>query len=174
MPFAVALRLDASAAAPIAGLWKILADQGIDDDLLRLGYPPHVTLGVYPDETPIAGLSATVSAVSGDWDALPLAVAGYGVFPGPPPVLWAAPVATAGLLSRHATLHHAMSGFPGDPHYLPDGWIPHISLSTAAASITAAIAALLTAWPGPIGGTLNQVDIVHFRPVDVIWTRTLG
>lgn len=173
MPLAVTLRLDPAAAAPIEALWRILAAQGIDD-ALRLGYPPHVTLALYPDDAAAAGIGAAVSAVSGDWDALPLAVAGYRVFPGPPAVLWAAPVVTARLLSRHAALHRALSGFPGDPHYRPDAWVPHITLSAAADPLAAALSALMPAWARPITGTLNRLDIVRFSPVAVIWTRERG
>jgi hypothetical protein len=60
MPLAAALRLDDAAAAPVSALWRALAEAGVDDDCLRLGYPPHVTLAVWPDDAPVGALQAAV------------------------------------------------------------------------------------------------------------------
>ncbi len=43
MPLAMTLRLDDAAAASVVAMWRALAESGVDDDCLRLGYPPHVT-----------------------------------------------------------------------------------------------------------------------------------
>ena len=98
MPYAVTLPLDAAAAAHVERMWRALADQAGDDDALRLGYAPHITLAVLPDAVRAEDIENAVLGVAGDWDALSTVFAGFGVFPGAPPVIWAAPVVTKGLL----------------------------------------------------------------------------
>jgi hypothetical protein len=44
MAFAFCLRFDARAEAAIFAVWQALVDGGASDDMLRLGYPPHLTL----------------------------------------------------------------------------------------------------------------------------------
>ena len=46
MPFAATLRPDDATAAPVVAMWRALAEGGVDDDRLRLGYLPDVTLAV--------------------------------------------------------------------------------------------------------------------------------
>jgi 2'-5' RNA ligase len=92
MPLAVTLRLDDAAAAAVVAMWRALAEGGVDDDCLRLGYPPHVTLAVWPDGAPAGTLlAAAVERFGAEWGALPATLAGFGVFPGAPAVVWAAP-----------------------------------------------------------------------------------
>ncbi len=128
MPLAVTLRLDDAAAAPILAMWRALAEGGVDDGCLRLGYPPHVTLAVWPEEAPVEPLAAAVGRFGAEWGALPVALAGFGVFPGAPAVLWAAPVVTGALLARHAALVAAVPDTPCHPHYQPGRWMLHVTL----------------------------------------------
>ncbi len=94
MPLAVTLRLDDAATATVVAMWRALAEGGVDDDCLRLGYPPHVTLAVWPEEAPVGPLAAAVDLFGAAWGALPAVLAGFGVFPGAPAAVWAAPVVT--------------------------------------------------------------------------------
>src|SRR3712207_1159984 len=112
MPLAVTLRLDDAAASPVAAMWRALGGSGVDDDCLRLGYPPHVTLAVWSDAAPIEPLAAAVDRFGAEWGALPVALAGLGVFPGAPAVVWAAPVVTEALLARQAALVAAVPEAP--------------------------------------------------------------
>ena len=169
MPYAVTLRLDAAAAARVEAMRRALAVQTGDDDALRLGYAPHVTLAVLPDSAPAGTVEDTVFRVAGDWDALPLVLAGLGVFPGAPPVIWAAPVVTERLLARHGALHAALALFPVHPHYRPGAWVPHVTLSQQGRSSAGqAIESAASAWNGPIEGRLDRLDLVEFLPVNVL------
>jgi 2'-5' RNA ligase len=129
MPYAVTLHLDPAAAARVQRMWHALADLTGEDDALRLGYPPHLTLAVLPDTVPAPSIKAAVLRVAAVWDALPVTLAGLAVFPGTPPVLWAAPVPSNSLLARHGMLHAALAPLPVHPHYRPGGWVPHVTLS---------------------------------------------
>ena len=147
MPLAVTLRLDDAAAAPIAAMWRALAEGGVDDDCLRLGYPPHITLAVWPDEAPVGLLAAAVGRFGAEWDALPVALAGFGVFPGAPAVVWAVPVATETLLARQTALVAAVTGAPCHEHYRPGRWVPHVTLGQTDAP-GRALEVLASLWRG--------------------------
>ncbi|WP_426956455.1 2'-5' RNA ligase family protein [Muricoccus radiodurans] len=104
------------------------------------------------------------------WEALPLLIAGLGVFPGGPPVVWAAPAVTVRLLSLHDSLCTALAPFPVHPHYRPGSWVPHVTLSQAGVTTAArAVEIAMSAWDGPIEGRLDRVELVRFRPVSVLW-----
>ncbi len=172
MPLAITLRFDAATAPIIAALWQSLAAAGIDSDRHDLGYAPHVTLAVYGDDAPSAMLRDALEHASKAWDPLPVTLAGLGVFPGSSPILWAAPVVTPALLARHAALQAALPGLTPHAHYRPDVWVPHVTLSGALADPAGALALLLPLWR-PVTGLPDRVDLVRFRPVELLYSRPL-
>jgi 2'-5' RNA ligase len=173
LPYAVTLRLDTDAAAPVEAMWRALAAHGVADDGLRLGYPPHVTLAVLPDDAPSDALDAAVAALAGRWHALPVTLAGFGVFPGPPACLWILPVPDAALLARHADTLAALPGLDCDRHYRAGAWVPHVTLAAAASSPARALEVLTPLWRGPVPGLLDRLDLVRFRPVEVLRSHPL-
>lgn len=84
MPLGVTLCFDPLSVSAIAKTWEVLATKGIDSDRHRLGYAPHITLAVYPDETPVAPLAATLRQLAATWSALPVTLNALGTFPSPP------------------------------------------------------------------------------------------
>jgi 2'-5' RNA ligase len=172
MPFAFTLRLDTVSAASIEAMWRILAAEGIDAERNHLGYAPHITLAIYPDEVSADVLQAAFADVTASWQALPVTLSGFGVFPGSASVVWVAPVVTRDLLARHAMLCDVLPHLPVDPHYRRDAWVPHITLTGAIQDPGRAITSLLPHWK-PMAGFLDQADLVRFRPVEVVASRTL-
>ncbi len=156
-----------AAAAPVLAMWRALAESGVDDDCLRLGYPPHVTLAVWPEEAPVGPLDAAVARCGAEWGALSVAFAGFGVFPGTPAVVWAAPVVTEALLARQAALVAAVPGVPCHEHFRPGHWVPHVTLGQTDAP-GRALEALAPLWRGAVSGWLYGIDAVRFRPVVVL------
>ncbi len=69
-------------------------------------------------------------------------------------------------------MHAALPGLTPHAHYRPDAWMPHVTLSGALADPAAALALLLPLWR-PVTGRLDRVDLVRFRPVDVLYSRPL-
>lgn len=173
MPYAITLRLDAAAAAPIEGMWRALAEAGLHEDSLALGYPPHVTLSIHPDETDAARLDAAVArfAEGRTWPALDFA--GFGVFAAPLPVLYVTPVVTDALLLGHRALLGALDGLPCDAHYRPGGWVPHVTLAKGGATgepgwLGRALDCLAPLWGSLRSGRAERLDLVQFRPVAVL------
>ena len=172
MPLAVTLRLDTAGAAPVEAMWCLLAERDIDHDRHRLGYGPHVTLAIYPDATPVEPVAVALERLAATWDALPVTLAGFGVFPGPPSILWAAPVVTPELLERHAALQAALPAVSVHPHYQPGAWVPHVTLSGPLSDPGRALAVLTPGW-NSISGHLSRLELLRFRPVELLDSHVL-
>jgi 2'-5' RNA ligase len=168
MPLAVTLHLDDETAVAVERMWRALAEQGGDDDALRLGYAPHLTFAVMPDAPANADIEKAAFDLADNWDALPLTLASFGVFPASPPAVCVAPVVTEQLLAHHANLHAALLSNPIDPHYHSGAWVPHVTLSQGASSVARVIDGASSVWCGPIRGWGDRVDLVRFRPVKIL------
>ncbi|MBR0679569.1 2'-5' RNA ligase family protein [Roseomonas eburnea] len=173
MPYAVTLRLDAAAARPIEAMWRALAEAGLHEDALRLGYPPHVTLTIHPDGVDTQALRRDVARLAAAWAAVPLRFSGLGTFVAPEPVLWLAPVVTETLLAHHRSLSGALADLPCDPHYRPGAWVPHVTLAKGGAAgdpgwMGRAFDCLAPLWPGVVPARADCLDLVRFRPVAVL------
>jgi 2'-5' RNA ligase len=168
LPYAITLRLDARGERRIRRLWDALARRGISDSMPRLGYRPHVTLGVYDAMAPeaVAPLLAGLAR-----KCLPLAAEFTGLrsFPGSAPVLWAAPAPSTGLKAAHALLHEAVCADCHE-HYRPGSWIPHCTLAQGLDQdgLRAATAALQPLWED-FRARFDGLDLVAFSPVEILW-----
>ena len=173
MPRAITLRFDPDTALAVARLWDPLASTGIDGDRKALGYTAHVTLAIYPEETQVDQLRFTVSRFGDEWQSLPVGLSGLGVFPSPPAILFAIPVVTAALLDRQVALTAALPDLSVHPHYRPGHWVPQVTLSGPLRYPEAALAAILPLWR-PVEGALAGIDLVRFRPVEILASHTFG
>ena len=174
MPYAVTLPLDDVAAAHVRRIWFALSEQAGAGDAIRLGYGPHITLAVLPDAIPVAGVENAVCHAAASWTVLPVTLAGFGLFPGTTPVIWVAPIVTAGLLASDASLHADLAPLPVDPHYRPGFWMPHVTLSQEGTSSAACMIEIASSvWQGPIIAYLKRIELVRFRPVKVLQSQVL-
>lgn len=164
MPYAISLRLDDAAAARVVGMWRALADAGLDDTLLRLGAAPHITLAVLDDASPLARLQDAFAFLSREAEPLTLACRAFSVFPGARAALVLAPTATEALLRLHARLLQRLDGLTPGAHYRPGCWIPHITLAWAV-SDPAACLRVLAGEAMPVQGRLVAAELVRFDPL---------
>lgn len=158
----------------MAAVADALAQRGISDSMRRLGYPPHVTIAVCEERTDREALLDTVRQIAADWCRLPLHCPALGVFPGTPATLFAAPTVTEDLLELHADLLRRLPAQQVHPHYRSGSWFPHITLADdlPAAHVADAMASALEVFQ-PVAAELVRVDVVHFRPVTVLWHANL-
>jgi hypothetical protein len=117
VPYAITLKLNATAAGPVIAMWKTLAARGVSDDMIRLGYPPHLTLAVFLDGANEARLRAAMPDRAATLKVPPIPLASLGLFPGSPAALFLAPVVTPALLDLQAGLLSPLAGEAVDPHY---------------------------------------------------------
>jgi 2'-5' RNA ligase len=167
MPFAITMPLDAQSAPRVVALWRHLADAGCGDGMLRLGYTPHVTLAICPDDTPEPTLRAALTQIARTCAATSLTLASLGTFTGPPATLFLAPVVTAELLALHATTLATLAAVEVSPHYRSGCWVPHVTLAEELPAPGTAIAALAEIGL-PIPACVERVELVRFRPVRVL------
>lgn len=172
MPFAVALTLDKAASGLVESLWRRLAEAGLSERMLRLGYPPHVTLGLYDQLDPDKA-AKTLAAVIARQPPMSLRLDALGVFPGLENVLWLAPPPDPHLLALQADLHGALAVEP-QPHYRVGAWLPHCTLAPDldAAGLQAALGLLTADW-APISGAFASIDLLRFEPVKILWRMPL-
>jgi 2'-5' RNA ligase len=173
MPFAITLRLDSTIASAVEEMWKTLAAKGIAADRYLLGYAPHITLAIYPDDAPSDALQAALRQVATHWKAMPVTLSGFGIFPAPTVGFCMVPVVTSGLLACYAALQAALPELEPHPHYRANTWIPHVTLSSTMRDPIDAIAALLPLWR-PLNGFLDRADLMHFRPAEVLESYALN
>jgi 2'-5' RNA ligase len=159
MTLALTLCLDEAAGAAVRALWQALADAGLDDHALRLGYPPHLTLARFADDAE----PALRPALSQPWPGLSLSLSAFGIFPGEPAWLWLAPAPSAQLLQMQTTLA-ALA--PPDPQDRPGTWVSHVTLGRGDAG--AMLALLTPRWTGPIPAWAAALDLVRFPPPEVL------
>lgn len=173
MPYAVTVPLDAAAAAAIQRMWRALAERANADDAIRLGYVPHLTLAVLTKEAPASEVQDAVSRATEVWASFSMLLTGFGIFPGTPSVVWAAPTVTIDLLTRHASLCAGLVSFDIHPHYRPDHWVPHVTLTQEAPSAARAVEVVASTWDQPVAARLETIELVRFYPVSVLWSQRL-
>ena len=172
MPYAVTLRFDPDSARTIDTWWNALAAAGIDDDCRMLGYAPHITLAIYPNDTPVQTPIEAMDHLAPLWTSLPVALSGFGVFPGLTSVLFAAPIASPSLLARQAQWLTAVPDLPIHQHYRTGHWVPHVTLTAPLRMPDRALSTLLPLWCS-VEGRLDRVDLVRFRPVEILRSHPL-
>lgn len=169
MPYAIALVLDEDSAVRAGRLTD--AVDGVCP-AVRHGGPPHITLGVYPDDADAAALAASVAALGAGWRRLAVGFSGLGVFPAAGSVLYAAPVVTSALLVRHAQL---LSRHVPDPLYASGAWVPHLTLAqdlADAPAVASGLQAAMAAWQ-PFSAMLDRLALFRFHPVEVLALQEL-
>lgn len=162
MAFGVTLTMNEQAAGEIAGLFRRLAEAGVARDMLDLGYPPHLTLGTWTDQP--EALGTLLAETAANHGTIETTLTAFGVFPAPIPVLWLAPASSTALLNLHRMLH---AGTPlSHPHYRPDAWVPHVTLSTGGNTTDGLHVLQDIALPIPV--RFEALEIVSFPPARVI------
>ncbi|GLS22636.1 hypothetical protein GCM10007874_56560 [Labrys miyagiensis] len=174
MSLAVTLRLDAAAAGPVERIWHGLAEQLGVREVLDLGYHPHITLAVIEAAALPAVVEEAVFAVADGVPPLPVNLAGFGIFPDPPPTVWLAPAVTSELLALHERVTMALRPIPIRPHDLPRAWVPHVTLSQSDRHPPARILEIAMAlWGGPIRGDTGRIELVAFPPAVIRRSQAL-
>jgi 2'-5' RNA ligase len=172
MAYAITLRLDATASAMVEAMWQVLASRKLSDEATGLGYFPHLTLAVFAESANPERLLTAAQEWAAQWPEMPTTFASLGLFPGRPSTLFLAPIVTPELLQRHAALVTSLAAEPIDPNYRCGQFVPHVTLASDLTDPAAAVAALNRA-PLPIRAVLNRLDVVRFRPVEVMESHIL-
>lgn len=173
MAFAVSLLFDPETSDAISGRWKRLADAGLSNSMLDLGYRPHVTLAVY-DELAADAAIAALDRVFDNASQLAVTLTAFSTFGAGSGVCYAALAPSADLVRSHTTIVAAI-GETCRPHYQTRNWTPHCTLATGMtdAEMGQARDLLEREWR-PLSGMFEAADLVEFVPVVSIKRWTLA
>ncbi|MGF6227643.1 2'-5' RNA ligase [Inquilinus ginsengisoli] len=142
----------------------------------RARVAPHLSLAVY-ERLAAATVTVSLERFADGQPALAIQLASLGVFPGPPAVLFAAPVVSLELLALHRAYHQATwaAGPRCWAHYLPEAWVPHVTLGEGMrpALVPATIGNAIAAWH-PRAAVLHRLSLVRFHPVEILWSTALA
>ena len=129
MALALELGLDGDADGAVRGLWSQLETDGVPSLASYLdGIRPHVSLVVSDDHDGLRGCAHELRPLL---EQLPVSLTSPGVFPGQMPVLFLAVTPSEPLLRMHGRVGRLLTDRGVDvwPHYRPDVWLPHCTLS---------------------------------------------
>jgi 2'-5' RNA ligase len=172
MPYAITLLLDRIAAGKVLAMYRALSDSNVSHDQIDLGYPLHLTLATLDDTANANDLRTITTSVTRSWRSWRVRFAGFGIFPDTPSTLWLCPIVTSDLLERQSTLCAQLPIFSLRNHYLPERWVPHVTLAKDVSQPSAALAAVQTL-DLPTEAGLVEINLIYFRPPKVIWQRSL-
>lgn len=101
---------------------------------ISLDVRPHITLGGFEGAAP-DGFVERLRSFAAQQKPLKIQLASLGTFAGDEGVLFLAPVVTDELLKFHSLVHaHLLSSVSEQiPYYLPDAWVPHVTIAVQAA-----------------------------------------
>lgn len=157
VPFAVILDLDRHSAAALAPISE--AVERADADAMtphRSTIEPHITLAVY-DHLDAAAMTMVLRHFAEGLPAVPVRLSSLSLFPAASSVLFAAPVVSAEILALHRAYHEAAWSVIAScwaHHYLPDQWVPHVTLGEG---LTAAVLARSSSTPSAPGGRSTDI-----------------
>ncbi|UXN75391.1 2'-5' RNA ligase family protein [Devosia sp. A8/3-2] len=165
MAYAICLRLDADAEVVVEAVWRKLAGAGISDDMVRLGYAPHLSLAVL-DEEPH---EAVVAGALEDGVAIDCQLGPVRQFDGTD-VVWLALAGGEVLMDLHRRVLQRLPTELVRSHYRIGSWTPHVTLQTKG-DATRATALAEAAWPEQQSAKLVGMELVRFPPVVVLKHR---
>ena len=170
MPISITMPLNDEAADIVKEIWQRLARFGLALDCLVPGNKPHITLAVLQNELPLPHLRSALDGISSDENALEVTTPLAGVFPGAASSICLLPAKTPQLARLHHRVVERLSPANILPHYHPEYWIPHVTLSRNirdAKLVIAGLQCVLDGWE-PLQLRLNAIEIIRFLPVETL------
>jgi hypothetical protein len=163
--YAFCLRLDPAAEASVAALWQGLVDGGAGEEMLRLNYPPHLSLAVLDVEPALAIVQAAFDAAC-DTPMLAVQLGSAKRFP-ETEIVWLAVDGGEGLAGLHRRLLAHLPDAQVREHYRIGHWTPHVTLQMSG-DAGSALALAGVVWPTPMAARIIGLDLVQFSPVRVV------
>ena len=165
MAFGISIKAVGPTASAIRELWDQFGALEVSPSMAALGYPPHVTLGVY-DAVPEPTLRAALRAVFDKHPPVTLRFAKLAFFEQPDLVVYAVPDNSSLLLQAHEALNQLIDVALCRAHYQPGHWVPHCTLATDFHVKTRPSAKALAALPiDPFEVIFDVAECVEFYPV---------
>lgn len=164
MECGAALYFDNETDAAIRGLWQVIEDAGLYSGMLRLNFPPHLTILTCEDQD-LPGLRLALREFLAAQPPIQVHFHSLGVFNTLDGIIYLAPTPSLVLLEFHSRLWKIAEPYITNPNplYRPGAWVPHVTLNmdTPSAQTGAVINTLLAA-NLPRQGLLTSLFIAEF------------
>ena len=171
---AIAILADNPTATPIRSLWDTVATFEEIPSMSRQGYPPHITLGLYPARPP-GTLTDVFEAAFADARALVLRMVRIERFDIEPLVLWAAPAPHPGLNAMFSDLAGRVPIADTDPDYRPSKWVAHCTLGTRIRFDRSDAARAFAERPmAPFDVCFDRAELVALPTLEIVRQRSLA
>lgn len=167
---AVEFYFDPETEAKVFAFRDTLYRQGITRIQGLLNDKPHISLGVFPKNASEKLIDLT-GEFSKSVKSFQFELSALGIFPTPENVFFLIPVPSRTMLSIHGRFHRLVKkeGLPVSEYYLPGKWVPHCTLEFNLPEEDLCRALLLSkAQFKPITGTIIQIGVVAFRPIEYL------
>lgn len=128
MPVALSLHFDPATTDAVRSVWRALAAAGASQDMLELGYPPHLTLIVAEDERHAPMLASALPQLASLVPPV-LALGEVRQFAGTSVTWLSCTSDRGGLGALHAAAADALPIEAVQPHYRVGTWTPHVTLA---------------------------------------------
>ena len=176
MGFAISVRSDHPSAESIRMLWRDVERFEDKPSMALLGYPPHITLAIYDDDTVFdTDVRAALDQASCDLHTLTLVFDTIRTFDGVPMTMWAAPRPNMILLNVHKVIHSLIDPVNCRPYYRPSAWVAHCTLATSVRNDQRKAAlSFAAAFRRELEVTFDALDCIHFPPLSPFDLRTLS
>lgn len=167
---AVEFYFDPESEKKIFAFRETLYQQGVSRIQGAMNDKPHISLAVLPkmDTNRLTTLTQVFSKSLHRFD---FQLSALGVFPTPENVFLLYPVPSPMLLEIHARFHRMLKeeNIPVSEYYLPGNWVPHCTLEFNLPEDELCRAIVLSKEKfTPITGTIEQLGIVAFRPIEYL------
>ena len=173
MPFAIELALDPAAGAAVRRIWRELEAAGITH-MARSGAHPHLSLGIW-EALDLQATRDELAAFAREIEPVPVTLASVRAFPAG--AVFLAPQENRELTRLHVGFHRRFAhlGTGAWHYYAPDLWVPHCTLAMDVTEDLMPMALeIARRAPLPLGGRLERIGIVAFRPVTQLCAFDLG
>lgn len=172
MAHAIRLYFDAELEAALTGVKAALTRAGVMPALELLGNRPHVSVAA-ADELNVPYCTSMLERLSKAQRSFAANFAAFGTFPGGQGVVYLSPTPSELLLSIHRAVYRQLTdaGIRLHEHFLPEGWVPHV---TVGFELTGQEVALALSWLHanfkPLTGRLGSIGLVKYPPVEELET----
>jgi hypothetical protein len=166
MSYAIELNFDAVGEALVLALWREVAALGATS-MIGSDSRPHISLAV-AESVETRAVAGLLDQFANGTKAFPLSLASLGIFPGAEPVLFLAPKVTAELLQMQRAFLVKFDPLAKNiwPYYLPDGWVPHCTLTMGIRpEALGAAYKICGAAVKPLEVRVVGISLIEFHPV---------
>ena len=174
MGHAVAIKSTNETAAQIELLWDACGKLEEQPSMRALGYPPHISLGIYEDASE-TNLKKAIDSASLEFGKFEVTFDELRTFESEAAiVLWAKPRQTSNLIKLHERIHSFIDPKICRFHYQPENWIAHCTLATdIPASEKPKVDSFINENSNSFDVVFDVIDLVSFFPIEVMHEKKL-